>query len=138
MLYPSKRGSDKKAVSTIHCATQLYLNEHKGTPMKSEDLNHLALAIEPRLDKHESEDERFKIRLWLGNYEGYLFQAAPPSTYERYSRVLSKFIGYFPEKKFTYDFLRAHFEDYKQMRLAEEGESQNCRHRTEHSVLLRE
>src|SRR5262249_1336405 len=63
--------------------------------------------------------DRFKITFWCGQYEGYLFQTATPSTYERYSRVLSKFISHFPHKRFTYDFLRPDFEDYKQVRLKE-------------------
>ena len=76
-------------------------------------------AIEPRLQPDPSTDERFKIALWIGRYEGYLFNNAPESTYERYARILSKFYAYFPDKRFTYDFLRCHFEDYKNDRLKE-------------------
>ena len=76
-------------------------------------------ATEPRLDFSESSDQRFKISYHLCKYEGFLFQTTPPSTYERYSRALSKFISYLPEKRFTYEFLRPHFEDDKKARLKE-------------------
>lgn len=79
-------------------------------------------ALEPRQEVSQSSDEKFKIFYWCGKYEGYLFQTAPQATYERYSRVLSKFISHFPRKRFSYEFLRPDFEDYKQARL-EEGAS---------------
>src|SRR5262249_12922410 len=55
---------------------------------------------------------------WLGLYEGFLFLNLPRS-YERYSRVLSRFYTHFPEKKRTYDYLRPDFETYKRDRLNE-------------------
>ncbi|PWT91840.1 MAG: hypothetical protein C5B55_07440 [Blastocatellia bacterium] len=67
----------------------------------------------------QSNDESFKITRWLGLYEAYLFQNSPPATYERYSRALSKFYAHFPHKRFTYEFLRADLEDYKEQRLKE-------------------
>ncbi len=66
-----------------------------------------------------SSDEQFKITYWAGKWERYLFQTAPPATYERYSRALSKFLGYFPDKRFTYSFRRADVESYKQQRFKE-------------------
>jgi site-specific recombinase XerD len=74
-------------------------------------------ATEPRLAASHSSDERFKITHWAGKYEGYLFQTSRPATYERYSRALSKFVSHFPQKRFTYEFLRSDLEDYKQARL---------------------
>ena len=76
-------------------------------------------ATEPRQESNQSSDEKFTIFYWCGKYEGYLFQTARPATYERYSRVLSKFVSHFPRKRFTYEFLRADLEDYKQARLKE-------------------
>jgi len=76
-------------------------------------------ALKPRLEDSQFDDEKFKITFWCGKYESYLFQTAPSATYERYGRALSKFISHFPQKRFTYNFLRADFEDYKQARLRE-------------------
>lgn len=67
----------------------------------------------------QSNDERFWITFWCGKYEGHLFLNSPNATYERYSRAISKFISHFPEKQFTYDFLRPDIETYKQARLKE-------------------
>jgi site-specific recombinase XerD len=78
-----------------------------------------ASAQKPRLEDHPSGTENFKITFWCSKYEGYLFQTAAPATYERYSRALSKWASYFPHKRFTYEFLRPDFEDYKQKRLKE-------------------
>ena len=80
---------------------------------------HTTSATEPRLEPQSSE-ERFKITFWLGRYEGHLFLNSPEATYERYTRVLSKFYEHFQEKKkFTYSFLRCDFKDYKNDRLRE-------------------
>lgn len=76
-------------------------------------------ATEPRLETRQSSDDTIKITYWCGKYEGYLFHTAPAATYERYGRCLSKFISHFPQKRFTYDFLRADLEDYKLARLKE-------------------
>lgn len=67
----------------------------------------------------QSSDQSFKTTHWLGLYEGFLFLNSPPSTYERYSRGLSKFYGHFPDKRFTYEFLRPDVETYKAQRLQE-------------------
>ncbi len=74
-------------------------------------------ATEPRPYIDQPSDGRFTICHWAGKYEGHLFQTAPHATYERYGRTLSKFITHFPHKRFTYEFLRADVEDYKQARL---------------------
>jgi len=66
-----------------------------------------------------SDEERSRVSYWGGLYEGFLFENAPASTYERYSRAISKFFSYFPEKKFVDDFLRCHAEDFKERRLKE-------------------
>jgi integrase len=42
-----------------------------------------------------------------------------PRSYERYSRVLSRFYSHFPDRKRTYDYLRPVFETYKTDRLNE-------------------
>jgi site-specific recombinase XerD len=76
-------------------------------------------APKPRLEPNQSSDQKFKITHWLGLYESHLFVNSPYSTYERYSRVLSRFYAHFPDKQFTYEFLRPDFEDYKQERLNE-------------------
>jgi len=80
---------------------------------------HTTSAVKPRQEINPSNDDKFKIHLWCGKYEGYLFHNASPAAYERYGRALSKFIGYFPQNRYTYEFLRADFEDYKQIRLKE-------------------
>lgn len=72
----------------------------------------------PRKEASQSDDDSL-ITHWCGKYEGFLFKTAPYSTYERYSRVLSKFCSRFPPKQFTYEFLRADLEDYKLERLQE-------------------
>ena len=54
----------------------------------------------------------------VGKYKGYLFLNQPKS-YERYSRVLSRFYAHFPDKSRTYDYLRPDFESYKAARLKE-------------------
>lgn len=76
-------------------------------------------ATTPRPHSDQSSDESSKITHWLGLYEGHLFLNSRPATYERYSRALSKFYEHFPHKRFTYEFLRADLEDYKQQRLDE-------------------
>jgi hypothetical protein len=93
-----------------------HLKENNATLMNNQ-LPNSTSATEPRSEANQSNGERFRIFYWLGKYEGYLFQTAPPATYERYSRVLSKFISHFPHKRFTYEFLRPDLEDYKQKRL---------------------
>ncbi len=50
---------------------------------------------------------------------GHLFLNSPHGTYERYSRALSKFYEHFPNKRFTYEFLRPDLETYKAQRLQE-------------------
>lgn len=64
-------------------------------------------------------DQSLLLTHWLGLYEGFLFLNSPASTYERYSRALSKFYSHFPEKRFTYEYLRCDIETYKEQRLQE-------------------
>ena len=75
-------------------------------------------ALKPRPESSPSNAENFQIAHWLGLYEGFLFLNYPRS-YERYSRVLSRFYGHFPEKTKTFDYLRPVFETYKTDRLNE-------------------
>jgi integrase len=75
-------------------------------------------ATEPRPEANLSNDDKFKITHWLGLYEGFLHLNYPRS-YERYSRVLTRFYTHFPGKQRTFDFLRPDFETYKQGRLKE-------------------
>lgn len=77
-------------------------------------------ASEPRQDSSSSE-ERFKLSFWLGRFEGYLFLNFKPATYERYSRILSRFYSYarLHDKERTFSFLRCDFEDYRDFRLKE-------------------
>jgi hypothetical protein len=91
--------------------------EIQAKPMKN--LYPTPSALEPRLETSQSSNDQFKIAYWCGKYEGHLFQTSPAATYERYSRCLSKSISHFPQKRFTYDFLMADFEDYKKARLKE-------------------
>jgi site-specific recombinase XerD len=79
----------------------------------------LTSATEPRPEISQASDEKFRITYWLGLYEGHLFLNSPYSTYERYSRVLSRFYLHFPNKERTYDYLRPDFETYKNDRLKE-------------------
>jgi len=73
----------------------------------------------PSAIKLRSDQERSRISFWAGVYEGYLFENAPASTYERYSRAISKFFDYFPDKKLVHEFLRPDVESYKQRRIKE-------------------
>jgi len=76
-------------------------------------------ALEPRQEPSFSED-RFKIAFWIGRYESHLYLNATGATYERYSRILTKFYTHFlGSKQFTYSFLRSDFEDYRDDRLKE-------------------
>jgi hypothetical protein len=78
-----------------------------------------------------SSDQSFRLAHWLGLYEGFLFLNSPPSTYERYSRALSKFFyAHFPGKQFTYEFLRPDIETYKAERLQEGGQRDDGEYRT--------
>lgn len=86
--------------------------------MKNQQSHNQTSAVTPP-SASESSDQSFKITHWLGLYEGFLFLNSPPSTYERYSRALSKFYSYFPNKQFTYEFLRCDIETYKAKRLQE-------------------
>jgi len=78
----------------------------------------LASALKPRPEINQSDDTKFKITHWLGLYEGYLYLNFPRS-YERYSRVLTRFYTHFPGKHRTFDYLRPDFESYKNDRLKE-------------------
>lgn len=84
--------------------------------MKTQYVNPSTLT--PRPD-NDLTSKTFLITHWLGLYESYLFTNAKFSTYERYSRILGKFYDHFPDKRFTYSFLRCDSEDYKQARLKE-------------------
>lgn len=77
-------------------------------------------ALEPRQELLSSE-ERFKLSFWLGRFEGHLFLNSKPGTYERYSRILSRFYSYarLHDKERTFSFLRCDFEDYRDFRLKE-------------------
>ena len=75
-------------------------------------------ALKPRPEASPSKTDNFQIAHWLGLYEGFLYLNYPRS-YERYSRVLSRFYGHFPDRKRTYDYLRPVFETYKTDRLNE-------------------
>ena len=75
-------------------------------------------AIKPRPESNAAKTDNFQIAHWLGLYEGHLYLNYPRS-YERYSRVLSRFYGHFPDRKRTYDYLRPVFETYKTDRLNE-------------------
>ena len=75
-------------------------------------------ALKPRPKASPSKTDNFQIAHWLGLYEGHLYLNHPRS-YERYSRVLSRFYGHFPDRKRTYDYLRPVFETYKTDRLNE-------------------
>ena len=93
----------------------IYLKENKATLMKNQLKTS---ATKPRLEDGSPKPDNFQIAHWLGLYEGFLFLNYPRS-YERYSRVLSRFYSHFPDKKRTYDFLRPVFETYKTDRLNE-------------------
>jgi hypothetical protein len=64
-------------------------------------------ALKPRHEGNSSTDQLFRLCHWLGLFEGHLFHNAPESTYERYSRVLSRFYSHFLEKQYVYEFLRS-------------------------------
>ena len=109
--------------------SQQYLKENKATLMKNQPIP--TSATEPRREISQSSDEKFRITHWLGLYESHLFLNSPYSTYERYSRVLSRFYAHFPDKQFTYEFLRPDFEDYKQERLKEGASVTTVEYRTQ-------
>src|SRR3981081_595057 len=88
--------------------------------MKNQQSPNSTSAITP--PSESPSDQNFRITHWPGLYEGFLFLNSPPSTYERYSRALSKFYGPFPDKRFPYEFLRPDIETYKAQRL-EKGAS---------------
>jgi hypothetical protein len=107
----------RKAISTtLYVPTDI---SRRTKPSTMNNQPNPTSALEPRLEASQSNDEQFKIMHWAGKYESYLFLTAPSATYERYSRALSKFVSHFPQKRFTFNFLRADLEDYKQARLKE-------------------
>ena len=96
-------------------AFPIHLKENKATLMNDQLT---ASALEPRPQASPSKTDNFQIAHWLGLYEGFLYLNYPRS-YERYSRVLSRFYSHFPDLKRTYDYLRPAFETYKTDRLNE-------------------
>src|ERR1700741_469233 len=93
----------------------IQLKENKATLMNNQLTTS---ALKPRLKASTPKPDNFQIAHWLGLYEGFLYLNYPRS-YERYSRVLSRFYEHFPDKKRTYDYLRPVFETYKTDRLNE-------------------
>ena len=115
-IFPERRKGvicsvERKPVSNTRGTSSQFIQGHKALSMKFQ---------QPNLpSSSQSSDEEFKITFWCGKFETHLFVNAPKATYERYSRAISKFITHFPQKRFTYQFLRADFEDYKNARLRE-------------------